>query len=130
MSECSSADVDDDRDRNDYMIFGMEIRLLSSLLAISYIFWAASCSLGSTQDWNSWFSHFTSIIQTNISHTADNSLHSQGKITPPNSLNPKLADWLTISANLESAYRNTNFDSYEHHTVLSQGDIHSGPIAA
>ncbi len=113
---------DDDLDRNDHMIYGMEIRRLSFFLAISCIFWAASCSLGSTQNWNSWFSHFTGINQTNISHTADNSLHSQGKITPPNSLNPKLADWLTISANLESAYRNTNFNSSGHHTVLSQGD--------
>ncbi len=104
------------------MIFNREMNRLSYLFAVSAVFGVASCDLASAQDWNSWFSQFTGITQTNISKTAEKSLYSQSKITSSNSLNPKLTDWFTVSANLDSAYRNTNFDSSGHHTVLSQGD--------
>lgn len=104
------------------MIFNKEMNCFSYLFAVSAVFGVASCGLASTQDWSSWFSQFTGITQMDISKTAEKSLYSQSKITSSNSLDPKLTDWFTVSANLDSSYRNTNFDSSGHHTVLSQGD--------
>ncbi len=104
------------------MIFIKEINRLSYFFAVSSIFWFASCGLVSAQDWNSWFSQLAGVTQSTISHDADNSLLFQKKITPNSGLNSELADWLTFSANLDSAYRNTNFDSSGHHTIISQGD--------
>jgi hypothetical protein len=84
--------------------------------------WGARCSLASTQDWSEWFGQFIGLTQSAISDSEDENLHSQDKITPRDSLNSALPDWLTVSAYFDSAYRNTNFYDSGHHTIISQGD--------
>lgn len=102
------------------MVFERRINTALLLFVASSGLWAAPCSPVSAQDWSRWFGQFTSGIQSTTSGDANTNLGSQDRTTFPSGL--KLADWLTVSANLESAYRNTNFDSSGHHTVLSQGD--------
>ncbi len=92
------------------------------LFIVIYILWGASRGLASTQDWSEWFGQFIGVTQSTISDGANKNLHSQDNITPRDSLNSELTDWLTVSANLDSAYRNTNFYESGHHTIISQGD--------
>ncbi|MBN2317121.1 MAG: hypothetical protein JXM79_24560 [Sedimentisphaerales bacterium] len=92
------------------------------VFVISSFFYGLPSGFSSTLDWNRWFSQFSDVSQPAISDDGDKSLYSQEKVTSQNGRDSKLSDWFTVSANLDSSYRNTNFYESGHHTIISQGD--------
>ena len=102
------------------MVSKRQVKGILSLFVASFVLPAVTCSPASGQDWSPWLGQITGVSQPTISAGADRHSGSQDDITFASGL--ELTDWLTVSANLESAWRNTNFDNSGHNTFLSQGD--------
>ncbi len=92
------------------------------LFVVGSFFCGLPCGLASAQSWDRWFSQFADVSQPTTSEDGDKSLNPQDKVTSQRDYSSELTDWFTISANLDSSYRNTNFYKSGHHTIISQGD--------
>lgn len=92
------------------------------LLIGSTIFLRPAPTLAYAQEENRWFSQFWRIAEPTILESPYMVGRSQGKQEPQAGHQSSLPKWLSISANLDYAYRNTNFYKSGHNTALFQGD--------
>ncbi|MBW7989408.1 MAG: hypothetical protein FVQ84_05235 [Planctomycetes bacterium] len=92
------------------------------LLILCVIFSMVACDMAYAQEQDTWLNRLLGFTEPAISDKPYARIHSQGIQKQQSSRGFGSPLWWGISANLESAYRNTNFDNSGHHTVLSQGD--------
>jgi len=92
------------------------------LFCVSLALWEAPCGQASAQGENGWLGQLLGVNQPTISHEADKNTGVQDKVGyyPGRAL--ELADWVTVSANLDLGYRTTNFFEPDHDTTLFLGD--------
>lgn len=74
------------------------------------------------EEWNTWFNYLMGITEPTISENPHASVRSQDEQKSLAGDKSILSKWLGISANLDYAYRNTNFYKSGHNTALFQGD--------